>query len=294
MTVGNVNTRAMADRRRMSLATVSTSVLNTRASTGAPSSVGIAAKAARQSMGPARVASSSSRPSTAVEITARAGAGAGAAVAAPVPHARQSYGGVPRSSSIGGRNSKEDPRNIKSGAFLHDGSNCLLGFLMENHYDHDISLKQLKAPSAFDFEKMTTFIVRQLDPTFKIEKMTHDIPDLFKHLRCVPARVRGAAPRHCACAVDSWQCYIERACCRPTACLLFSRRARRDDASPLSRGVHLPPQVPVSPEQDGARRSGHAAELAAVPRCPHLAHRARAGVSEFGCFASSVACVTSA
>ncbi len=81
----------------------------------------------------------------------------------------------------------EDPRLASVGEFTREGVRKLVMFLDANNYNKSIPSKLLKGPpTTAEFDDMATFILRQLDPSFKITtKVSADLPEVFKLLRCV-------------------------------------------------------------------------------------------------------------
>lgn len=71
-------------------------------------------------------------------------------------------------------------------AFLREGVDTLIQFMISHQYDRDISPKVLKSPTATEFENIFVFLAKQFDPTFKIkDKVPNDVPELLKSLKYV-------------------------------------------------------------------------------------------------------------
>lgn len=172
--------------RRTTLGVVPSSFLNGGGTSGVGTTAG---KGSRVSMGPARIAAaaSSGMPPSRASVGAF-GAFSGAAGGSGAPLSRPSMSGaasaVHRRSSAGIRGSKDDPRPIMTAAFLREGVDTLIQFMISHQYDRDISPKVLKSPTATEFENIFVFLAKQFDPTFKIkDKVPNDVPELLKSLK---------------------------------------------------------------------------------------------------------------
>ena len=184
----------MEDRsRRTTLGIVPSTFLNRDTFSAAPT----LSKASRASMGPVRIAAAAPPPPAnprmarasvaAVSITAGAGAGA-----ASVP--RPSYSA--RKSSVGPSKAlTEDPRLAEGPKFVAEAARDLARFLEEFSYPGIIPPRLLttKGPlTTAEFEEITSFIIRQIDPTWKSTKFSVDVPEVFKLLRCVQQEGTGS------------------------------------------------------------------------------------------------------
>ena len=171
--------------RRTTLGPVPSATFNT-VQTGSS----MVSKSARVSMGPARVASAAAptgRASVGVfGATAGPLASSMAASGAPVSRASIAGGGTTthRRSSAGIRGATVDPRPIMTAAFTREQCDILITFLLEHHYDRDISAKLLKSPTATDFENIFCFLAKFFDPAFRIrDKVPNDVPELLKMIK---------------------------------------------------------------------------------------------------------------
>jgi SMC interacting uncharacterized protein involved in chromosome segregation len=90
-----------------------------------------------------------------------------------------------------GKTPTEDPRLAAGVEFLREGARKLITFLQAYEYPKNIPVKLVKdPPTTAEFEDMAVFIVRQLDPAYKITtKLSADLPELLKLLRCVSVAV---------------------------------------------------------------------------------------------------------
>jgi kinetochore protein NDC80 len=59
-----------------------------------------------------------------------------------------------------------DPRNLSDKAWQQACAKKVGQFLQQGGYDHPLTPKTLRSPSAKDFGLMVTFLLRQVDPTF--------------------------------------------------------------------------------------------------------------------------------
>ena len=76
--------------------------------------------------------------------------------------ARNSTSLAPRASVM----MTEDPRPINDKAYMKRSTSMVYKFLMENGYEHPITMKSLHLPSAKDFNQIVTFLLRRFDPSF--------------------------------------------------------------------------------------------------------------------------------
>lgn len=170
----------MADRRLSSVPFHTSNASNGRASLAG----------SRQSLGPARVRSSTS----AVSNTANEFAG----MSLNNDQAKLSIGrssidpreSLNRRSSAFGKNiassipGGKDPRPIKENAFQLEIIKNLINFLAKSGYPHPISQKLLTAPSAKDFQNIFKFLYAQIDPGYDFgKKFEEEVPVVMKGLR---------------------------------------------------------------------------------------------------------------
>ncbi|CAN0384101.1 unnamed protein product, partial [Ectocarpus sp. 8 AP-2014] len=152
----------MAARRRTTLAAVSSASLNSRGSMGTTSS-------GRSSL------ASSKQPSSRFSIST-------SSAAASMGSSRQSAGrpsmstagdrksvGVRRTTSFGtGGGSRSDQRPLMDKAHLNASLHKLAAYLTDHGYDQPINSKSLTRPSGRDFNNITGFLFRQLDPNYRV------------------------------------------------------------------------------------------------------------------------------
>jgi SMC interacting uncharacterized protein involved in chromosome segregation len=174
--------------RRTTLGVVPSTMFNTQAA----SSAGVAGgKSSRISMGPARVAMGGPAPSAGVSRAsvgvfggAASSMASSSAAPPPVPGRMSIAGGgtTARRSSTGIR--KDDPRPIMSAAFVREQYNALVQYLLDNHYDHDISPSLLKGPMLVEFKNIFTFLTKYFVPKFQLsDKFDNDITAFLKLIK---------------------------------------------------------------------------------------------------------------
>lgn len=77
----------------------------------------------------------------------------------------------------------KDPRPVSDKSYQQKCMKTVLEFLTENGYPHNITLKNMQAPSAKDFFRMFEFIYSCLSPKYKIgPKPEEEIPRILKHV----------------------------------------------------------------------------------------------------------------
>ncbi|CAN0123472.1 unnamed protein product, partial [Ectocarpus fasciculatus] len=202
----------MAARRRTTLAAVSSASLNSRGSMGTTSS-------GRSSLASSKQPSSRfsiSTSSAAGRSTMGAGAGGGGRTsmgARPsmgtsrpsmgtsrpsMGSSRQSAGrpsmstagdrksvGVRRTTSFGtGGGSRSDQRPLMDKAHLNASLHKLAAYLTDHGYDQPINSKSLTRPSGRDFNNITGFLFRQLDPNYRPSgRFEDDVVPFLKMVR---------------------------------------------------------------------------------------------------------------
>ncbi|CAM9164644.1 unnamed protein product [Ectocarpus sp. 6 AP-2014] len=202
----------MAARRRTTLAAVSSASLNSRGSMGTTSS-------GRSSLASSKQPSSRfsiSTSSAAARSTVGGGAGGGGRTsmgARPsmgtsrpsmgtsrpsMGSSRQSAGrpsmstagdrksvGVRRTTSFGtGGSSRSDQRPLMDKAHLNASLHKLAAYLTDHGYDQPINSKSLTRPSGRDFNNITGFLFRQLDPNYRPSgRFEDDVVPFLKMVR---------------------------------------------------------------------------------------------------------------
>jgi SMC interacting uncharacterized protein involved in chromosome segregation len=142
-------------------------------------------------MGPARVATGApttsggvSRASVGMFGGAASSMTSSSAAPPPVPGRMSIAGGgtTARRSSTGIR--KDDPRPIMSAAFVREQYNAIVQYLLDNHYDHDISPSLLKGPMLVEFKNIFTFLTKYFVPKFQLsDKFDNDITAFLKLIK---------------------------------------------------------------------------------------------------------------
>ncbi|CAM9852513.1 unnamed protein product [Pylaiella littoralis] len=180
----------MAARRRTTLAAVSTSSLNSRgsmgtASSGRPSSkqpssrfsistissaggrstMGGGGGGGRPSMGTSRPSMGASRPSMGSSRPSMGRPSMGRPSMSTAGE-RKSSVGVRRSNSYGSSGGKSDTRPLMDKAHLSASLHKLMDYLLTHGYDQPLNKKKLLSPSGRDFNNITGFLFRQLDPNY--------------------------------------------------------------------------------------------------------------------------------
>lgn len=113
----------------------------------------------RPSMGTSRPSMGTSRPSMGRPSMGRPSMSAAG---------ERKSAGVRRGSSFGTGGGRSDHRPLMDKAHLHASLHKLMDYLITHGYDQPINKKKLMAPSGRDFNNITGFLFRQLDPNYMV------------------------------------------------------------------------------------------------------------------------------
>eukprot|EP00903_Cladosiphon_okamuranus_P008948 g8563.t1 len=92
--------------------------------------------------------------------------------------------GVRRGSSFGTGGGRSDHRPLMDKAHLHGSLHKLMDYLITHGYDQPINKKKLMAPSGRDFNNITGFLFRQLDPNYMPSgRFEEDVVPFLKMVR---------------------------------------------------------------------------------------------------------------
>lgn len=91
---------------------------------------------------------------------------------------RKSSVGVRRSNSYGSGGGKSDTRPLMDKAHLNASLHKLMDYLLTHGYDQPLNKKKLLSPSGRDFNNITGFLFRQLDPNYMVSQPVFLIQDV--------------------------------------------------------------------------------------------------------------------
>jgi kinetochore protein NDC80 len=139
------------------------------------------------SMGVSKAASSAGGMRTSMAAPPSRGGDMGGrqqSMGAGVARKSQGASGNARSTMAQSSGARVDPRPVSDKNFMNASIRLLLNFLMESGYDSSISPKILARPSSKDFNNITTFLLRKVDPNFNdgTIKFEDEVAAAFKAL----------------------------------------------------------------------------------------------------------------
>jgi kinetochore protein NDC80 len=77
-----------------------------------------------------------------------------------------------------------DERPIHDRQYQNSQSVFLLGYLVDNHFNSQLSQRDLMHPTSKKFQEIVNFLFRQIDPNFRFQKnIVNDVHTMFKGLR---------------------------------------------------------------------------------------------------------------